>query len=64
MQAVLSAMRRQRFGRIVNISSGTTAMVIPGAGAYAASKSAVNMISAVAREELEGAGVSVTPQPS
>lgn len=34
-------------------------MVVPGAGAYAASKSAVNMISAVARKELAGTGVTV-----
>lgn len=59
MQAVLPAMRRQGFGRIVNISSGTTAMVVPGAGAYTASKAAVNTISAVARKELEGTGVTV-----
>jgi NAD(P)-dependent dehydrogenase (short-subunit alcohol dehydrogenase family) len=59
MQAVLPAMRRQRSGRIVNISSGTTGMVVPGAGAYAAAKSAVNMISAVARKELEGTGITV-----
>jgi hypothetical protein len=53
------AMRHQAFGRIVNVGSGTTGMVIPGAGAYAASKSAVNMISAVARRELAGTGVTV-----
>jgi len=34
-------------------------MVVPGAGAYAASKSAVNMISAVACKELAGTGVTV-----
>ena len=33
-QAVLPAMREQRFGRIVNISSGTTRMVLAGDGAY------------------------------
>ncbi|MCW2897422.1 MAG: short-chain dehydrogenase/reductase [Actinomycetia bacterium] len=60
MQAVLPAMRRQGFGRIVNISAGTTGMVIPGVGAYAATKSAVNMLSAVARKELEGIGVTVS----
>jgi short-subunit dehydrogenase len=60
MQAMLPSMRRQGFGRIVNISSGTTGMVLPGIGAYAATKSAVNMLSAVARNELEGTGVSVS----
>lgn len=59
-QAVLPAMRQQRFGRIVNISSGTTRRVTTGAGAYAATKSAVNMISAVLREELAGDGIAVS----
>ncbi|MFB9832635.1 SDR family oxidoreductase [Actinoallomurus acaciae] len=59
-QAVLPAMREQRFGRIVNISSGTTRRVATGAGAYAATKSAVNMISAVLREELAGDGIAVS----
>jgi hypothetical protein len=43
MQAVLPPMRAQREGAIVNISSGTTRRVIPGVGAYAATKSALNM---------------------
>jgi NAD(P)-dependent dehydrogenase (short-subunit alcohol dehydrogenase family) len=47
MQAVLPSTRRQAFGRIVNISSGTTGMVLPGIGAYAATKSAVNMLAGV-----------------
>ncbi|MDX6421279.1 MAG: hypothetical protein QOG28_5899 [Trebonia sp.] len=59
-QAVLPAMRQQRFGRIVNISSGTTRRVATGSGAYAATKSAVNMISAVLREELAGDGIAVS----
>ncbi|QUQ66186.1 SDR family oxidoreductase [Kutzneria sp. CA-103260] len=59
-QAVLPAMREQRFGRIVNVSSGTTRRVATGVGAYAATKSAVNMISAVMREELAGDGIAVS----
>jgi NADP-dependent 3-hydroxy acid dehydrogenase YdfG len=59
-QAVLPAMRQQRFGRIVNISSGTTRRVATGVGAYAATKSAVNMISAVLREELAPDGIAVS----
>lgn len=59
MQLVLPAMRGQGFGRIVNISSGTTRMAVPGIGGYASSKSTVNMLSAVARKELEGTGVTV-----
>ena len=60
-QAVLPAMRTQGSGRIVNVSSGTTRMVLPGVGAYAATKSALNMLSAVSRAELadEGIGVSL-----
>ena len=59
-QAVLPAMRGQGFGRIVNVSSGTTRRALPGVGAYAATKSAVNMISAVLREELAGDGIAVS----
>jgi short-subunit dehydrogenase len=59
-QAVLPAMREQGFGRIVNISSGTTRMVLVGDGAYAATKSAVNMLSAVFREELASDGIAVS----
>jgi short-subunit dehydrogenase len=59
-QAVLPAMRRQGFGRIVNISSGTTRLVAARAGAYASTKSAVNMLSAVLRQELAGDGIAVS----
>ena len=59
-QAVLPAMRAQGSGRIVNISSGTTRMALPGVGAYAATKSAVNMLTAVARRELESDGIAVS----
>lgn len=59
-QAALPALRASGDGRIVNISSGTTNMVLPGVGAYASTKSAVNMLSAVARRELEEAGVAVS----
>ena len=60
MQAVLPAMRARGGGRIVNISSGTTRMALPGVGAYAATKAAVNMLSAVARRELAGEGIAVS----
>lgn len=58
--AVLPAMRERGFGRIVNVSSGTTRWVATGSGAYAATKSAVNMISAVLREELAADGIAVS----
>jgi short-subunit dehydrogenase len=59
-QAVLPAMRERNFGRIVNISSGSSRMVLAGDGAYAATKSAVNMLSAVFREELASDGIAVS----
>jgi NADP-dependent 3-hydroxy acid dehydrogenase YdfG len=59
-QAVLPVMRAQGSGRIVNISSGTTRAVLPGVGGYAATKAAVNMLTAVARKELAGDGIDVS----
>jgi short-subunit dehydrogenase len=53
-------MRGRHAGRIVNVSSGTTMIALPGVGAYAASKSAVNMLSAVARKELAADGIDVS----
>jgi NADP-dependent 3-hydroxy acid dehydrogenase YdfG len=60
MQAVLPAMRAQGRGAIVNVSSGTTRGSFPGVGAYAASKAALNMLSAVARKEFAEYGVVVS----
>jgi NADP-dependent 3-hydroxy acid dehydrogenase YdfG len=59
-QAVLPAMRQQGFGRIVNISSGTTRRVAVGLGAYASTKVAVNMLSGVWRQELADDGIAVS----
>ena len=60
MQAVIPIMRRQSGGSIVNISSGTTKFIVPGTGPYAASKSALNTLSLVARQELAGDGIVVS----
>jgi short-subunit dehydrogenase len=60
MQAVIPIMRRQGGGAIVNVSSGTSRIVIPGVGAYSATKSALNMVSQVARAELAVDGISVS----
>lgn len=60
MQAVIPAMRRQGGGAIVNVSSMTSRMVLGGIGAYAATKSALNMLSQVARRELEPDGIVVS----
>jgi len=59
-QAVLPIMRAQGAGTIVNVSSATSLRVIPGIGGYAATKSALNMISQVSRLELEPQGISVS----
>jgi short-subunit dehydrogenase len=60
MQAVLPAMRAAGRGAIVNVSSGTTRAVLPGVGAYAASKAALNMLSEVARKEFADDGIVVS----
>ena len=60
MQAVIPAMRKQGGGAIVNVSSMTSRMVLPGVGSYAATKSALNMLSQVARKELEPDGIVVS----
>jgi NAD(P)-dependent dehydrogenase (short-subunit alcohol dehydrogenase family) len=52
MQGVLPVMRKQGGGSIVNISSGTTRMVLPGVAGYASTKSALNMLSQTARVEF------------
>ncbi len=52
MQAVVPKMRENGGGLIVNVSSNVSKMNIPGIGAYAATKAALNMLSATARVEL------------
>jgi NADP-dependent 3-hydroxy acid dehydrogenase YdfG len=60
MQAVLPAMRGRNAGSIVNVSSGTTFADVPGTGGYVASKIALERLSAIARNELEGSGIVVS----
>lgn len=60
MQAVLPTMRRQGSGSIINISSGTTFADVPGTGAYVASKIALERLTAIARNELDGTGIVVS----
>ena len=57
---VLPAMRSQGGGRIVNVSSGVIQTPAPTVSAYAASKAALAMMSAVARVELTGDGIDVS----
>jgi NAD(P)-dependent dehydrogenase (short-subunit alcohol dehydrogenase family) len=60
IQAVLPVMRRQRAGRIVSVSSGTTRGFPVGAGGYAASKAAMNMLTEVARRDFADDGIDVS----
>jgi len=53
MQQVIPVMRRQGRGTIMNISSGTALMHLPGMSPYASSKRALAGISLAARQELE-----------
>jgi len=59
-QAVLPAMRRQRFGRIVNISSVLGFLPAPFMSAYAATKHAVEGYSESLDHEVRGFGVRVS----
>jgi NAD(P)-dependent dehydrogenase (short-subunit alcohol dehydrogenase family) len=59
-QLVLPGMRRQGYGRIVNVSSMGGKLTFPGAGHYHASKHAVEAISDALRFEVEGFGVKVS----
>jgi NAD(P)-dependent dehydrogenase (short-subunit alcohol dehydrogenase family) len=52
MQAAVPVMRRGGGGLIINVSSMVSKMHIPGLGTYAATKSALNMLSETARVEL------------
>jgi NAD(P)-dependent dehydrogenase (short-subunit alcohol dehydrogenase family) len=58
-QLVLPAMRAQRWGRIVNISSMGGRLVFPGGGFYHATKFAVEALSDALRFEVKGFGVEV-----
>jgi len=58
-QLVLPGMRRQGFGRIVNVSSMGGRLTFPGGGFYHASKHAVEAISDALRFEVQGFGVDV-----
>jgi NAD(P)-dependent dehydrogenase (short-subunit alcohol dehydrogenase family) len=58
-QLVLPGMRRAGRGRIVNVGSVAGRVTLPGAGAYAASKYAIEAISDALRFEVRGFGVEV-----
>jgi NAD(P)-dependent dehydrogenase (short-subunit alcohol dehydrogenase family) len=58
-QLVLPGMRRQGWGRIVNLSSMGGRLTFPGGGAYHGTKHAVEAISDALRFEVEGFGIDV-----
>lgn len=59
MQAVVPLMREQGGGVIINISSGTSKMVLPNVGPYASTKYALNALTLTARLELAGDNIRV-----
>lgn len=59
-QLVLPGMRRQGWGRIVNVGSMGGRLTFPGGGAYHATKHAVEAISDALRFEVGGFGVAVS----
>jgi len=60
-EAAIPLMRRHRYGRIVNVSSGSGAFAEAGAGtpAYSVSKAALNMLTVKLAAELRGSGILV-----
>jgi EmrB/QacA subfamily drug resistance transporter len=60
MQEVIPHMKQQGGGSIVNISSGTALMALPGVGAYSSSKRALAGLSLTAREELKADNINVS----
>ncbi len=59
-QLVLPGMRRQGYGRIVNLSSMGGKLTFPGGGVYHATKHAVEALSDAMRFEVAGFGVDVS----
>jgi NAD(P)-dependent dehydrogenase (short-subunit alcohol dehydrogenase family) len=59
-QLVLPGMRRQGYGKIVNVSSMGGKLTFPGAGYYHATKHAVEALSDALRFEVQGFGVKVS----
>ena len=58
-QLVLPGMRRQGWGKVVNLSSMGANFVFPGGGFYHATKYAVDAISDALRFEVKGFGIDV-----
>lgn len=58
-QLCLPGMRRQRWGKVVNLSSMGGRMTLPGGGVYHATKYAVEALSDAMRFEVAGFGIDV-----
>ena len=58
-QAVLPHMKRQGYGRIVDVSSGSAVNCSPGMAAYSASKAALNALSRTLAGEVRGHNILV-----
>jgi 3-oxoacyl-[acyl-carrier protein] reductase len=58
-QAVVPAMRRHGWGRILNVSSGIAVDGLPGAGPYAAAKAGLHGLTRTLAKELGPAGILV-----
>src|SRR3712207_3780426 len=58
-QLVLPGMRRQRWGKVVNLSSMGANFTFPGGGFYHATKHAVDALSDALRFEVKGFGIDV-----
>jgi NAD(P)-dependent dehydrogenase (short-subunit alcohol dehydrogenase family) len=59
-QLVAPGMRRRRHGRIINVSSVAGRVTMPGMGAYAMSKHALESMSQALRHELNPFGIAVS----
>jgi NAD(P)-dependent dehydrogenase (short-subunit alcohol dehydrogenase family) len=59
IRAVVAHMRRQRAGRIINLSSIRGKLVVPASGAYSATKFALEAMSDALRFELASFGIKV-----
>ena len=60
MQAMIPKMRQNGGGLIINVSAIVSKMSLPGVGAYAATKAALDKISDSAREELASDNIRIT----
>lgn len=59
-QAAIGAMKRERHGQIVNVSSIAGYIPLPGSAVYCASKTAINFIGRSLRAELRPYNITVT----